>query len=148
MNSLAKNKPTDRPVTDSNPSIVEEATSFGDDYVVKFEASVNNKLDCILKALNDFKQISILQEENKNLRKSLDELSHQHKNLMCVALDLNTRIKDLEDEKSSLLAALKLVYCETSKFDIESNSHTATGQSKIFRSVFVFKRSTSPCNRS
>ena len=126
MNSLAKNNPTDRPVTDSNPSIVEEATSSGDDYVVKFEASVNNKLDCILKALNDFKQISTLQEENKSLRKSLDELTHQHKNLMCVASDLNTRIKDLEDEKSSLLAALKLVYCETCKFDIESNSHTAT----------------------
>ena len=134
MNSLAKDNHTDRPDTDSNPSIVEEATSFGDDYVVKFEASVNNKLDCILKALNDFKQISILQEENKSLRKSLDELSHQHKNLMCVASDLNTRIKDLEDEKSSLLTALKLVYCKTCKFDIESNSHTETDQSKIIDS--------------
>ena len=59
-----------------------------------------------------FKLIANLQVENKKLKKSLEDLSNRHNNLLCVASDLNTRIKDLENERSSLLTAVKLIYCD------------------------------------
>ena len=76
------------------------------------EAAINNKLDLVIKALDDFKLITNLQVENKKLKESLEDLSNRHNNLLCVASDLNTRIKDLENERSSLLTAVKLIYCD------------------------------------
>jgi len=80
--------------------------------VNSFEAAINNILDYIIKALDDFKIITNLQEENKKLKESLEDLSNRNNNLLCVASDLNTRIKDLENERSSLLTAAKLTYCD------------------------------------
>ena len=77
-----------------------------------FEAAINNKLDYVIKALDDFKLITNLQVENKKLKESLEDLSNRHNNLLCVASDLNTRIKELENERSSLLTAVKLIYCD------------------------------------
>ena len=76
------------------------------------EAAINNKLDYVIKALDDFKLITNLQVENKKLKESLEDLSNRHNNLLCVASDLNTRIKDLENERSSVLTAVKLIYCD------------------------------------
>ena len=78
-----------------------------------FEAAINNKLDYVTKALDDFKLITNLQVamENKKLKESLEDLSNGHNNLLCVASDLNTRINDLENERSCLLTAVKLIYC-------------------------------------
>ena len=53
-----------------------------------YKESINDKLDCILKALSDFKQISILQEQNKSLKKSLEDLEFKHSSLMCIATEL------------------------------------------------------------
>ena len=36
---------------------------------------------------------------------------------MCIASDLKNKIKNLEDEKSGLITALKLVSCEAGKYD-------------------------------
>ena len=77
-----------------------------------FEAAINNKLDYVIKALDDFKLITNLQVENKKLKESLEDLSNRHNNFLFVASDLNTRIKDLENERSSLLTAVKLIYCD------------------------------------
>ena len=77
-----------------------------------FEVAINNKLDYVIKALNDFNLITNLQVENKKLKESLEDLSNRHNNLLCVASDLNTRIKNLENERSSLLTAVKLIYCD------------------------------------
>ena len=77
-----------------------------------FEAAINNKLDYVIKALDDFKLITNLLVENKKLKESLEDLSSRLNNLLCVASDLNTRIKDLENERSSLLTAVKLLYCD------------------------------------
>ena len=76
------------------------------------EAAINNELDYVIKALDDFKLITNLQVENKKLKESLEDLSNRHNNLLCVVSDLNTRIKDLENERSSLLTAVKLIYCD------------------------------------
>ena len=100
-----------------NDSSVEAAASLCDDLEKTFEESINDKLDCILKALSDLKQISILQEQNKSLKKSLEDLEFKHSSLMCVASELKNRIKTLEDEKLGLITALKLVSCEAGKYD-------------------------------
>ena len=55
-----------------------------------FEAAINNKLDYVIKALDDFKLLMNLQVENKKLKKSLEDLSNRHNNLLCVMSDLNT----------------------------------------------------------
>ena len=76
------------------------------------ETVVNNKLDYVIKTFDDFKLITNLQVENKKLRESLEDLSNRHNNLLCVASNLNARIKDHENERSSLLTAVKLIYCD------------------------------------
>lgn len=72
-----------------------------------FEAAINNKLDYVIRALDDFNSNN-LQEKNRKLKKSLETLTHKHNNLICVALDLNARIQDLENECSKLLTAVEL----------------------------------------
>ena len=74
MKSLANDNLNDNSAADLNNSSVKAAASFCDDHVETFEESINDKLDCILKTLSDLKQISILQEQNKSLKKSLEDL--------------------------------------------------------------------------
>ena len=50
-------------------------------------------------------------EENTKLKKDNDVLSGRLNNSLLVISDLNTRIKDIENEKFSLLAAIRLVQC-------------------------------------
>ena len=107
----------DNSAADLNNSSVKAAASLCDDHVETFEESINDKLDCILKTLSDLKQISILQEQNKSLKKSLEDLEFKHSSLMCVASELKNKIKTLEDGKSGLITALKLVSCEAGKDD-------------------------------
>ena len=117
MKSLANDNLNDNSAADLNNSSVKAAASLCDDHVETFEESINDKLDCILKTLSDLKQISILQEQNKSLRKSLEDLEFKHSSLMCIASELKIKIKTLEDEKSGLITALKLVSCEAGKDD-------------------------------
>ena len=74
MKSLANDNLNDNPAADSNDSSVKAAASLCDDHTEAFKESINDKLDCILKTLSDLKQISILQEQNKSLKKSLEDL--------------------------------------------------------------------------
>ena len=67
---------------------------------------------CIVVSLYRFLVVANFQEENKKLKESLDDISIKHNNLLCVVSDLNTRIKDLENERSSLLTAIKLISCD------------------------------------
>ena len=117
IKSLANDNLNGNSAADLNDSSVEATASLCDDHVKTFEESINDKLDCILKALSDLKQISILQEQNKSLKKSLEDLEFKHNSLMCVASELKNRIKTLEDEKLGLITALKLVSCEAGKYD-------------------------------
>ena len=117
MKSLANDNLNDNSAADLNNSSVKAAASLCDDHVETFEESINDKLDCILKTLSDLKQISILQEQNKSLKKSLEDLEFKHSSLMCIASELKNKIKTLEDEKSGLITALKLVSCEAGKDD-------------------------------
>ena len=73
MKSLANDNLNDNSAADLNNSSVKAAASLCDDHVETFEESINDKLDCILKTLSDLKQISILQEQNKSLKKSLED---------------------------------------------------------------------------
>jgi hypothetical protein len=72
--------------------------------------SVNNKLENILEVLSEFKYIYVnLQEENTTMKRSFEDLTNRNENLMSVSSDLNQRVKDLENERSSLLTAIKLI---------------------------------------
>ena len=76
MKSLANGNPVNRPIYSAiylNDSSVEIAASLDNDCVEKIEKSVNSKLDCILKALSDIKQISTLLKQNLSLKKSRKE---------------------------------------------------------------------------
>ncbi len=77
-----------------------------------FETAISYKLDYIVQAVDDFNLITNVQEENKKLKESLEALSNKHSTLINVASDLNTRIKNLENERSSLLTAIKPIYCD------------------------------------
>ena len=113
MKSLANDNLNDNSAADLNDSSVKAAASLCDDHVGTFEESINDKLDCILKALSDLKQIFILQEQNK----SLEDLEFKRSSLMCIASEVKNKVKTLEDETSGLITALKLVSCEAVKYD-------------------------------
>jgi hypothetical protein len=81
------------PVADTNGVAAEVEIASGDSSVNSFEAAINNKLDYVVKALDDFKLHTIFQEENKKLKESLNDISNKHNNLLCVVSDLNTQIK-------------------------------------------------------
>ena len=88
MKSLANDNLNDNSAADLNNSSVKAAASVCDDHVETFEESINDKLDCILKTLSDLKQIPILQEQNKSLKKNLEDLESKHSSLMCIASEL------------------------------------------------------------
>ena len=48
-------------------------------------------------------------KENGKLKQEIDMLSDQVNNYKCIALDLNTKVKQLEDEQKSLIRAIKIV---------------------------------------
>ena len=92
--------------------------------------SVNNKLENILKVLSEFKYVNAnLQEENTTMKRSFEDLTHRHENLMSVASDLNQRIKDLKNERSRMLTAIKLICCVRSNSE---NCVTWQARQKIF----------------
>ena len=45
------------------------------------------------------------------MKRSFEDLTHRHENLMSVASDINQRIEDLKNERSRLLTAIKLICC-------------------------------------
>ena len=118
------------PVVVLNDAYADVASATSDNNVNKdnnytntFEMSVNNKLENILKVLSEFKYVNAnLQEENTTMKRSFEDLTHRHENLMSVASDLNQRIKDLKNERSRMLTAIKLICCVRS---ISENCLTA-----------------------
>jgi septal ring factor EnvC (AmiA/AmiB activator) len=48
-------------------------------------------------------------KENGKLKQELDILSDQVNNCKCITSDLNTKVKQLEDEQKSLITAIKIV---------------------------------------
>ena len=55
------------------------------------------------------KRISILEETNRKLERDNEKLTEKFIATTCVVSDLNTKIKDLENEKKSLLTTIKLI---------------------------------------
>ncbi|CAB3998711.1 Hypothetical predicted protein [Paramuricea clavata] len=118
VNNSRSNQPIS-PVVVLNDVYADVTSATGDNnvnevnnYSNAFEMSVNNKLENILKVLSEFKYIDAnLQEENTTMKRSFEDLTHRHENLMSVSSDLNQRVKDLE---TNLLTAIKLIYCERS----------------------------------
>jgi tRNA A37 threonylcarbamoyladenosine dehydratase len=80
----------------SNGAVAEVKTASADCNAKSFETAISDKLDYIVQAVDDFKLITNVQEENKKLKESLEALSNKHNTLINVASDLNTRIKNLE----------------------------------------------------
>lgn len=76
-----------------------------------FNVLVELKSQFEIVAVNN-KYISELKTENSCLKRNLEELTKKHNNLLCVASDLNARIKELENHKSSLTTAFGLVCCD------------------------------------
>lgn len=99
-------------------------------------ATCNNKFDRIFEHLANLKPCcpgssdtvlinSNLQEENSSLRNANINLKEELNSLNCIVFDLNSRIKCLEEEKSSLLTAIRLIQIENNC----ASNHSSNGSS-------------------
>ena len=86
------------------------------------EEKFNVKISDVLDDLNELKArsesvserlVNVLLEENTKLKKDNDVLSGRLNNSLLVISDLNTRIKDNENEKLSLITAIRLIQVQT-----------------------------------
>ena len=93
----------------------------------------NDQKSCVT---NDLVQqcLTMLQRENSQLKKENEALRDRINTVSYVVADLNTKIKDVESEKSSLLAAIKLIYedyrkvCENIEPSHKLTSNYAAGE--------------------
>ena len=99
---------------------VEVGFSLADTKIKSIEEKFNVKISDVLDDLNELKArsesvserlVNVLLEENTKLKKDNDVLSGRLNNSLLVISDLNTRIKDIENEKLSLITAIRLVQC-------------------------------------
>ena len=66
-----------------------------------------------------------LRKENLELKKLNDEFSKRINNLSCTLADLQDKAKSAEDEKASLITAIKLLYKENERNQEQSNVNQA-----------------------
>ncbi|CAB4000157.1 Hypothetical predicted protein [Paramuricea clavata] len=95
------------------------------DSIRDLELCFVNKFDELLQEIRQFKTTeetisedrNSLIKENGKLKQEIDILSDQVNNYKCIASDLNTKVKQLEDEQKSLITAIKIVQndCNTNK---------------------------------
>ncbi|CAB4040815.1 Hypothetical predicted protein, partial [Paramuricea clavata] len=99
---------------------VEAGFSLADTKIRNIEEKLNVKISDVLDDLNELKArsepvserlVNALLEENTKLKKDNDVLSGRLNNSLLVVSDLNTRIKDIENEKCSLITAIRLIQC-------------------------------------
>ncbi|CAB4018992.1 Hypothetical predicted protein, partial [Paramuricea clavata] len=117
--------PTETNIND-DPSLVhltkavEAGFSLADTKIRNIEEKLNVKISDVLDDLNELKArsepvserlVNALLEENTKLKKDNDVLSGRLNNSLLVVSDLNTRIKDIENEKCSLITAIRLIQC-------------------------------------
>ena len=101
---------------------VEAGFSLADTKIRNIEEKFNVKISDVLDDLNELKArsesvserlVNVLLEENTKLKKDNDVLSGRLNNSLLVISDLNTRIKDNENEKLSLITAIRLIQVQT-----------------------------------
>ena len=117
--------PTETNIND-DPSLVhltkaaEAGFSLADTKIRNIEEKLNVKISDVLDDLNELKArsepiserlVNVLLEENTKLKKDNDVLSGRLNNSLLVISDLNTRFKDIENEKFSLITAFRLIQC-------------------------------------
>ncbi|CAB4010786.1 Scavenger receptor cysteine-rich type 1 M130, partial [Paramuricea clavata] len=95
------------------------------DSIRDLELCFVNKFDELLQEIRQSKTTeetisedrNSLIKENGKLKQEIDILSDQVNNYKCIASDLHTKVKQLEDEQKSLITAIKIVqnYCNTNK---------------------------------
>ena len=90
-----------------------------DPLVSEFRQLENEKMDYLVKEINILKtkescscsllKVEELQNKNERLKTECNILQERNNNLAYVVSDLNTRIKDLENERLSLVTTIKLL---------------------------------------
>ncbi|CAB4022290.1 transcription cofactor vestigial 4 isoform X2 [Paramuricea clavata] len=70
-------------------------------------------------------ELDSLRKENLQLKKLNDEFSKRINNLSCILADLQDKAKSAEDEKASLITAIKLLYKENERNQEQSNVNQA-----------------------
>ena len=96
----------------------------------RFEVKFNDLSDdvCKLKELDSFKtilsrdRICQLERENDELKSENAALKHKVDHTTFVMSDLNTKLKLMEDEKQSLVTALKLLQSDVSEVNKSANN--------------------------
>lgn len=96
-----------------------------DDQIRNLEAKFLDKVDVLSNDFNDFKQ-SLMTEDSKRYTNALENengrlkeqnllLTDKLNTVSYIVSDLNTKIKDLEDEKASLVTTIKIINDEYSR---------------------------------
>ncbi|CAB4042109.1 Hypothetical predicted protein, partial [Paramuricea clavata] len=78
-----------------------------------------------LQNLETNSELDSLRKENLQLKKLNDEFSKRINNLSCILADLQDKAKSAEDEKASLITAIKLLYKENERNQEQSNVNQA-----------------------
>jgi predicted nuclease with TOPRIM domain len=63
-----------------------------------------------------------LAKQNDSLKKENDQLKEQINNYKCIASDLNQKVKDLDNERSSLITVIKILQSEQEQHKTEALS--------------------------
>ena len=63
-----------------------------------------------------------LAKQNDNLKKENDQLKEQITNYECITSDLNQKVKDLDNERSSLITVIKILQSEQEQHKTEASS--------------------------
>ena len=97
-----------------------------------FVISTSTKFDALISEIANLKQlippdqcISSLQAEIVNLKTENNDLRERNTNISYIMSDLRTKIKDVENEKRSLITALKLLQADSNS-DLEKRCQNET----------------------
>ena len=92
----------------------------------KLEERINRKVDSLSSAICNPKRteqcdcpnelVQLLKQENQHLKDENQILQERNNNLSYIMSDLNTKVKDIENEKQSLVTALKILHTDLESY--------------------------------
>ena len=114
---------SNHPTCDPTPSNLEQYLLISD-LMSKFMQRIDDKVEGISNEVNNIRTNTIRSEQTdtiNNLKREIDELKNENLELRqrnatitYVMADLQTKVKDIENEKNSLITAIKLIQLDQS----------------------------------
>ena len=114
-----------------------------------FAENINAKIEALVIDVNNLKEkkapnilalydvTTKLKTENLKLSKENEELKERNMNMSFIMSDLNTKVKDLEEERKSLIIAIKLLHQD---YATEQSHITANATQNLVGKVYQGKR--------